>query len=296
LPSGSYESFTSLPEALNYFYKERIYRSKLMEEKASALRMIHRDLVRARNYIQSSRIRLEKMGAENNFRQMGDLIMANLHAIPAGADKIELPDFYTGKPITIQIKRGISPQKIAENYYRKAKNQKIEIEKISENIQQKARFADQLELKKINIEDVKDLRELRNLLKEKKTVRKSADKISESRFRHFNYAGYDIFIGKSSKSNEELTFGSGSKDDLWLHAKDVPGSHVIMVNKPGKKIPEPAIKRAAELAAYFSKNRNNTYCPVTFTSRKFVRKLKGGSTGQVIVEREQVIFVEPRME
>ena len=106
---------------------------------------------------------------------------------------------------------------------------------------------------------------------------------------------YDILVGKNAASNEKLTFAVGNKNDLWLHARDIAGSHVLVRSKSSRTIPRPVIQRAAELAAYFSKNRNNSMCPVIYTFRKYIRKVKGGNAGQVVVEREEIIFVKPAL-
>ena len=102
-----------------------------------------------------------------------------------------------------------------------------------------------------------------------------------------------MFIGKNSKNNDLLTQKHAFKEDLWLHAKDVSGSHVIIKYQSGKKFPKPVIEKAAQLAAYYSQRKTDSYCPVMYTPKKFVRKPKGAAPGAVIVEKEEVILVEP---
>ena len=94
--------------------------------------------------------------------------------------------------------------------------------------------------------------------------------------------------------NDLLTFKYAKKTDFWLHARDVPGSHVIIRNPQNKPIPKPVIERAASLAAYYSKRQHEKLVPVQMTHRKYIRKTKDLSVGQVIVEREEVVIVEPR--
>ncbi len=100
-------------------------------------------------------------------------------------------------------------------------------------------------------------------------------------------------MGKNAAGNDELTLKYSFKEDLWLHVKDVAGSHVIIKYQAGKKFPKDVIERAAQLAAYNSKRKNETLCPVVVTPKKFVRKRKGDPPGAVVVEREEVIMVEP---
>src|SRR5258708_38170770 len=100
--------------------------------------------------------------------------------------------------------------------------------------------------------------------------------------------------GKKEGKKDTLTLHHAFKEDLWLHAKDVAGYHVLIKHQAGKPFPKDVIERAAELAAYYSKRKNESLCPVAVTPKKFVRKRKGDPVGAVVVERENVIMVTPR--
>jgi len=102
-------------------------------------------------------------------------------------------------------------------------------------------------------------------------------------------------VGRNAEANDELTLKLAYKEDFWLHAKDVAGSHVIIKHQSGKNFPKDVIERAAQLAAYNSKRKTDSLCPVIVTPKKFVRKRKGDPAGAVVVEREQVILVEPKL-
>ena len=115
-------------------------------------------------------------------------------------------------------------------------------------------------------------------------------------FHEFEFKGYKIWVGRNAESNDKLTLKYSHKDDLWLHAKDVAGSHVLIKHQSGKNFPKDVIERAAELAAYNSKRKTDSLCPVTVTPKKFVRKRKGDPAGAVVVEREDVIMVEPKLD
>ena len=112
-------------------------------------------------------------------------------------------------------------------------------------------------------------------------------------FKQFVVEGFTILVGKNAQNNDLLTQKYAYKEDLWLHAKDVSGSHVLIKYQAGKTFPKKVIEKAAQIAAYFSKRRNETLCPVIVTPKKFVRKTKDLDAGQVIVEKENVIMVEP---
>jgi predicted ribosome quality control (RQC) complex YloA/Tae2 family protein len=113
-------------------------------------------------------------------------------------------------------------------------------------------------------------------------------------YRETEFKGFIIRIGKSAADNDELTLKYSHKDDLWLHAKDVAGSHVIVKQQSGKEFSKDVIERAAQLAAFYSKRKGESLCPVAVTAKKFVRKRKGDPAGAVVVEKEKVILVEPK--
>jgi predicted ribosome quality control (RQC) complex YloA/Tae2 family protein len=102
-----------------------------------------------------------------------------------------------------------------------------------------------------------------------------------------------ILIGKGAKQNDKMLQTSTWKEDLWLHVKDTSGSHVIIKHQAGNAFPRKIIEAAAQIAAYYSKRKTETLCPVIYTPRKFVRKRKGDPPGAVVVEKEKVILVEP---
>jgi predicted ribosome quality control (RQC) complex YloA/Tae2 family protein len=116
---------------------------------------------------------------------------------------------------------------------------------------------------------------------------------TELPFRAFEDRGFAIWVGRSAANNDLLTQKYAHKDDLWLHAKDVSGSHVIIRHKSGQPVPEPVVEHAAQLAAWYSKRQHDSLCPVTVTPKKFVRKPKGALPGKVLVERERVVLVVP---
>jgi predicted ribosome quality control (RQC) complex YloA/Tae2 family protein len=102
-------------------------------------------------------------------------------------------------------------------------------------------------------------------------------------------------VGKNARNNDELTLKFAHKDDLWLHAKGVSGSHIVIKHKANLSFPEPLIQYAASLAAYYSSAAGSEWVPVLYTPKKYVRKPKGAHAGQVSVEREEVVLVQPKL-
>ena len=112
-------------------------------------------------------------------------------------------------------------------------------------------------------------------------------------FKQVDFEDFVILIGKNAKNNDLLTKQYSYKEDLWLHARDVSGSHVLVKFRAGKKFPSSVIERAAQIAAWHSKRRTDSLCPVIVTPKKYVRKPKGLADGKVIIDKEEVIMVVP---
>jgi predicted ribosome quality control (RQC) complex YloA/Tae2 family protein len=239
--------------------------------------------------------KLRELQQDFSYSQTADLIMANLTFIPPQAEQVEVFDFYTEKNRIIRLKPSETPQKQAERLYRKAKNRQIELNRMEERIFKKEVQIQEAQAKLDQLQKITDLKLLKAFLKEHpELLQDRQQKEKEQLFREFSYQGFKILIGKSARNNDLLTQKHSYKDDLWLHAKDVSGSHVLVKYIAGRNFPEQVVEAAAQLAAYYSKRKSDTLCPVTYTPKKYVRKPKGAEPGAVVVEREKVILVEPR--
>jgi predicted ribosome quality control (RQC) complex YloA/Tae2 family protein len=282
-------------DAINYFYLEYQKTSILNQEKSRLIKYLRIKQKKTSNYISKTAGKLDKLRKAGNYKQFGDIIMANIHHITTGSSSVRLFDFYNNKNIQINLKENLSPQKNAENFYRKGKNQKVEIRNLEKNIRLKQEQASEISDLIENIQKINDLKELRQFMRKDDLLPSNKNqKEDQPRFKSYDHMGFQILVGRNAKNNDELTFNYGYKEDLWLHAKDVKGSHVLIKYQSGKNFPKPVITVAAQLAAYNSTNKNSDTCPVICTQKKFVRKSKGMPAGTVIVDKEEIIFVKPQ--
>ncbi len=301
LPLG--ETLETLPgddplAALRRFVPMALGRRALETETRQLRQLLERRATEASTVAAHARQRLHALAHEAGYRHTADLIMANLHAIPAGATQIEVVDFYTNLPKIIKLKRTEKPQLTAENLYRKGKNQQIEERRLSERITRREteELAAMERLEEMDtLPALAELRGLRTWRKQhgldpKPAVAKAG---TELPFKVFEDRGFTILVGRNAANNDLLTQKYAHKDDLWLHAKDVTGSHVVIRHKAGQPVPEPVVEHAAQLAGWYSRRQHDTLCPVTVTPKKYVRKPKGALPGQVVVERERVVLVKP---
>ncbi|WP_310395436.1 NFACT RNA binding domain-containing protein [Hymenobacter sp.] len=284
--------------ALRRFVPLALGRRALELETKQLRQLLERRADEASTAAAHARQRLHALAHEAGYRHTADLIMAHLHAIPAGAAQIEVLDFYTNQPRLIKLKATEKPQRTAENLYRKGKNQQIEERQLTERIAR--REAEALTaLERLEEMDTQPaLAELRGLRVWRKQhgldpTPAAAKAATELPFKVFEDRGFTILVGRNAANNDLLTQKYAHKDDLWLHAKDVTGSHVVIRHRAGQPVPEPVVEHAAQLAGWYSRRQHDSLCPVTVTPKKFVRKPKGALPGQVVVERERVVLVKP---
>lgn len=293
VPAGSIlNQFDNPIEALNSFFIQYVYKETFTTQKHRQVKALHDQIKAGQNYILKNEQKLTELQHDTHYQLWGDLLMANLHALTSGISHTTLTSFYDNQPVTIKLKPDLSPQKNAEVYYRKAKNQQIEINQLKKAIELKTAELQRLKQQLTVVENTLDLKQLKQT--EPQTVSKQKKEILP--YHEFEHKGFRIWVGRNAEANDELTLKLAYKEDLWLHAKDVAGSHVLIKHQSGKNFPKDVIERAAQLAAYNSRRKTDSLCPVIVTPKKFVRKRKGDPAGAVVVEKEQVILVEPKLD
>jgi predicted ribosome quality control (RQC) complex YloA/Tae2 family protein len=234
------------------------------------------------------------------YQQMGDLIMIHFNQIEPESRKLRVKNiFVDGEPeVVIDLKPHLSPDENARHYYRKVRqydDNAIAIERRKQRAMERvAHWQAQLAL----IATAESVQERRKLLRknERSSVGMQQDKADKwLGFRHWESDdGWHIYVGKTDAKNDELTFKIGKNNDLWLHAKGVPGSHVLILNREKNKVvPKPIVHQAAAFAAYYSKAKNARKVPVIVTEVRHVYKPKGAKPGSVVCKREKVIFANP---
>ena len=281
-------------EALNSLFRYRVVVQGFEREKYAIQKRLEDQQKRTKAYIEKTTERLEGLEDGPLPSQKADVIMANLHFISPELESIRLFNFYTQEEETFAFKRGQSPQKLAETLYRKSKNRKREIDQLYQNLMDKELLLNETQKMLDELVAVKDHRGLKAFVKDHHLIPKSKELDEQVPFKRFDVEGFDVLVGKSAKANDEMLRRFAWKEDLWLHAKDVAGSHVLVKFKSGLSFPKTVLERAAELAAYYSKNKNDSLAPVIYTPAKYVRKVKGSADGSVMVDKESVIMVVPK--
>lgn len=234
--------------------------------------------------------RLAIISQDAHYQQWADIVMANLHRVDPGAAEVTAENFYgNNELIRIPLKKELSAQKNAEVFYRKSKNQTIEVRQLQSAITERTAALLRVE------ELIARTHEATNMQQLGKPGTKAGHSAPVKPLPYYTHvvSGFELLVGKNAAANDLLLRAHAHKNDLWFHAKDTPGSHVIVRHRAGREFPKPVVERAAALAAYYSKRKTEGLVPVAYTLCKYVRKRKGDPPGAVIVEREETILVPP---
>jgi predicted ribosome quality control (RQC) complex YloA/Tae2 family protein len=292
-PDTPHTVFQSAIQALNQFVRTYLHKAAYFDEKQRLTDIIKRKISHTKAYIATVETQIKALKERADYRLMADIIMANLHAIPAQAKEATLYDFVHNKEIHIVFKSGYTPQKTAELYYKKAKNSHLQPQQLQKRVDNKLEELKRLEEWLQSLADVTELKQLRlhpayALLNNEHQISPQKEhtiaKIEE-------FEGYSITVGTSAQVNDML-LASARKDDWWFHARNFAGSHVwVKAKNPNAKLPKSVLERAGLLAALHSKGKRETLCPVIYTQKKYLRKFKGAKKGEVRVERENVLMI-----
>ncbi|MCS7077319.1 MAG: NFACT RNA binding domain-containing protein [Bacteroidia bacterium] len=284
---------TDLIKVLHKFVRTYFQRKEFLEQKEAVSKYFEKK----RNILRAKIKELEQVcNQENVFQQKADVIMANLHNIPEGQDNVNLYNFYTENYIKISLDTKLSPQQNAEKYYKKAKRfenlkqqAQIQIPVLKQELAEIDRHVETIQ----SIQEIKIWREHSYIWKE---ILKDKTQAHEfTLFRKFEVQGYVILASKDAENADLLTLKYAHKNDIWLHAKDVQGSHVVIKRAGSRHVPKTVIEAAACIAAYYSKAKGEQLAKVSVTEKKFVIKPKGYEAGKVKILKEEVVLVEPKL-
>lgn len=235
-------------------------------------------------------------GQAERLRARADLLMARLHEVPRGMESVELTDF-EGDTVRVELDPALSPVENAEKLYDRARRRQRAADRLPARIRAAVAERHRLEslLESLDAGEA-DPEELARWVDELRPDRSDPDgdgeRLPYRRFR--SSGGLEIRVGRSGRANDALTFHHSSPDDIWLHARDAAGAHVILRwNDRDQNPPKQDLIEAAILAAVHSKARTSGTVPVDWTRRKYVRSPRKAPPGTVIPDRVSTVFVEP---
>lgn len=293
----------SMNDAAREFYYMRDLHARMQNRSSNITKIINNNLHRCEKKLNLLQKELCEAGERDKFKIAGDLIVANLYKIKKGDSTLRAINFYDENQAetVIELNTTKTPSENAQIYYtkyKKAKNTEIyatgQIEKTIDEI----KYLESVLYSVQNAQSPSELAEIRSELADfgyikRENSKKRKDKNAPvSKPMEFEYKGYTIFVGKNNVQNDYLTLKMGRSRDLWLHSKNIAGSHVL-VKFMGEDFPNEVIEMAASLAAYYSKGKNSQYVEVDYCPVSHVKKPSGAKAGMVIYEGYNSALVEP---
>jgi predicted ribosome quality control (RQC) complex YloA/Tae2 family protein len=242
-------------------------------------------------------------GNPEEHKRLGDLLLANIANAKRDGNSVSLTDYYAeGAPlIEIEVDEDVTLQDAAGKSFSRYTKAKRAVEEIGTRLQQLERELTGLEEKRLKLEQAIANRDPGALAEFEETRAKPARERKKQKAslaipgmrRYLSSDGYEVFVGRTARDNDQLTFRVARPNDLWLHAGDYPGSHVIVRNSSRNEIPHRTILEAAQLAAKFSQASKDSKVAIHYTRRKFLSKPKGAAPGLVRLSTFKTITVEP---
>lgn len=295
--SDSKTQISTLSELLDTFYKDKAERDRVNQQASELIRRVENELEKNRKKLGKQEEELLATENAEEFRQKGELLTTFLHQVPNDQDQVELDNYYTGEKIMISLDKALTPNQNAQRYFKRYQKLKEAVKHLTSLIEETRTTILYLEsvetaLAQASLTEIAEIRE--ELIQTGFIRRRQREKI-QKRQKPEKYLATDgqtiILVGRNNLQNDELTFKMAKKDELWFHAKDIPGSHVVIT---GNLQPSDEVKTdAAELAAYFSKARLSNLVQVDMIETRKLNKPTGGKPGFVTYTGQKTLRVTP---
>lgn len=291
--------YPTVSQALECYFGARDQQDRINQKSASMVKLLKGQIERCEKKLAQQEEELSSAARMDEYRIMGEIINANLWQLKKGQTEATLPNFYdeNGGSMTIPLDNQLTPVQNAQRYFKKYQKARTTREIAAEQKEKTLKELDYLEGTLLDVGKCigeSELEEIRQDLMRTGYIRKGVNRrqqkaLPKSKPYHYRSTdGIDIYVGKNAAQNDRLT-GDARPNETWLHAKDMPGSHVI-IRQEGE-IPRQTLLEAAILAAWYSKGQNSSGVPIDYTLRRFVKKPGGAAPGMVIYTNQRTLFM-----
>lgn len=293
----SIQAFSNLSTLLDYFYQEKAERDRVLQQASDLIHRVTSELDKNKKKLHKQEQELNDTETAELFRQKGELLTTYLSLVPNNKDNVELDNYYTGEKLMITLDKALTPNQNAQRYFKKYQKLKESVKHLTyliDDTKQTITYLESVEtaLNQANLSEIDDIRQE---LIETGFIRRRAHDKRQKRQKPEQYLASDgktlILVGKNNLQNEEISFKLAKKGELWFHAKDLPGSHVLIKDNLN---PSDEVKTdAAELAAYYSKARLSNLVQVDMIEAKKLNKPSGAKPGFVTYTGQKTLRVTP---
>lgn len=291
--------YPTVSQALERYFGARDQQDRINQKSASMVKLLKGQIERCEKKLAQQEEDLSSAARMDEYRIMGEIINANLWQLKKGQTEATLPNFYdeNGGSMTIPLDNQLTPVQNAQRYFKKYQKARTTREIAAEQKEKTLKELDYLEGTLLDVGKCigeSELEEIRQDLMRTGYIRKGVNRrqqkaLPKSKPYHYRSTdGIDIYVGKNAAQNDRLT-GDARPNETWLHAKDMPGSHVI-IRQEGE-IPRQTLLEAAILAAWYSKGQNSSGVPIDYTLRRYVKKPGGAAPGMVIYTNQRTLFM-----
>ncbi|MDJ0738013.1 MAG: NFACT family protein [Nostocaceae cyanobacterium] len=306
---GATELVSDVQQLLNHYYIHKLNQQKFSQLRHQLSQKLQNILSKLQLKAQTFTRRLQQSERADEYRVKADLLMAYLQDWEPGMNEIVLPDFETGKPVKITLAADKNAVQNAQSLYKqhqKLKRARSAVEPLLEEVKDEIDYLEQVEAAIAQIdkyqtpEDLQSLEEIREELVQQQYLEspeyrsRSSNNATYNFHRYSSPNGFEVLIGRNNRQNDQLTFRLAGDYDLWFHAQEIPGSHVLLRLEPGAVPEEADLQFTANLTAYYSRARQSEQVPVIYTQPKHVYKPKGAKPGIAIYKQERIIWGQPQ--
>ena len=295
----------SISKILENYYATKDIKDRIHQRSSDLRKSISIKLDRLYNKLNKQEKELIESENAQIYKIKGELITSYIYMIEKGMESVEVANFYDPeyKNIKISLNTNFTPSENAQKYFKKYNKLKTAKKEITSQMEITKEEIDYLENIMLSIENCENLAELMDIREElgkvgylrSKNNSKKETKLTTKPHEFVSSNGFKILVGKNNKQNDHLTLKVASNEDIWMHTKNIPGSHVI-IKTEGKEVPDETIFEGAMLAAFFSKSKMSSQVPVDYTKKKNVKKPNGAKPGMVIYDTNNTVYVTPTEE
>jgi predicted ribosome quality control (RQC) complex YloA/Tae2 family protein len=290
----------SANELLDSFFAEKAQAQRLKQRSGNIMKTLTNEYERLRRKIENRRLELADCAGKEKFRIYGDLINAHAHSLQKGAKILGTENYETGEPVKIALDPMLTPVQNAQKYYARYRKlstaQKVLTEFLSESETELMYLDSIIDAASRAVTDA-EIEAIREEIGKKPANKQGGKKAAKTKplppLKFTAADGTEILVGRNNKQNDELTFKTARPDDIWLHTKDIAGSHVIL-RCSGSVPSDETLTQAAVIAAQHSKGSESSRVPVDYCPVKFVKKPGGSKPGFVIFTGNKTLYVNPR--
>jgi len=297
---GDRRYFDTISKLLDRYFYNRDSIDIIKQKSKDIIKFTNNSISRLRNKIEKLSRNLRNTDKREKFKVQGELIQANIFKIKKGDHELKCVNYYSDQEITILLDEKLTPIQNSEKYFKKYKKIKASIPHLETQIKEaklELMYFEQI-LHQIENASLKDIEEIKDELMNKKFIKRS-QKNKKRKFKpnfdtYFDVEGNEILVGKNNTQNEYITHKLARHNEVWFHAKEAPGSHVVI--RKTLPLSENSIRTCAQLAAYFSKMRGSSSVPVDYVEVRYIKKVPGRINSFVTYKNHKTIYIDPQQD